>query len=121
MRVHLQKKGLERIQRQVAHFPPKVGVKPGTVQVKDLRYRWASCLKRGDLNFHWKCVMAPATIIDYIVVHGLCHLHHRDHSEAFWNEVDKVVSDYRERKKWLRKRGRNGISSSIYVLTKRYY
>ena len=42
--------------------------------------------KNGDLQFHWKCLMAPLTIIDYIVVHELCHLHYRDHSEAFWNE-----------------------------------
>ena len=49
--------------------------------------------------------MASPTIIDYIVVHELCHFLHRDHTDAFWNEVDKVVSDYRERKEWLRKNG----------------
>ena len=47
--------------------------------------------------------MAPQTVIDYIVIHELCHLHHRDHTDAFWNEVDKVVPQYRERKEWLRK------------------
>ena len=46
--------------------------------------------------------MAPLTIIDYVVVHELCHLHHADHTEAFWNEVDKVMPQYRERKEWLR-------------------
>ncbi len=49
--------------------------------------------------------MAPARIIDYIVVHELCHLRHRDHTDAFWNEVDKVLPDYRERKDWLRLKG----------------
>ena len=49
--------------------------------------------------------MAPPTVIDYIVVHELCHLHYRDHSAAFWNEVDKVLPDYRNRKEWLRQRG----------------
>ena len=49
--------------------------------------------------------MAPLTIIDYIVVHELCHLYHRDHSDAFWNEVDKVLPDYRDRKAWLKVRG----------------
>lgn len=49
--------------------------------------------------------MAPLTVLDYIVVHELCHLHHRDHSDAFWNEVDKVMPDHRERKDWLRVRG----------------
>lgn len=45
------------------------------------------------------------TVLDYIVVHELCHCHHRDHSDAFWNEVDKVFPDYREHKQWLRVRG----------------
>ena len=75
------------------------------VQVKDLGYRWASCLKSGDLHFHWKCMMAPLTVIDYVVVHELCHLRHRDHSAAFWNEVDKVLPEWRDRMEWLRVRG----------------
>ena len=45
------------------------------------------------------------TIIDYFVVHELCHFHCRDHTEAFWNEIDKVMPEYRERKEWLRKNG----------------
>ncbi len=100
-----REKGLGRLTQRVAHFSSKVGVAPGTVFVKDIGFRWASCLKSGDLHFHWKCLMAPPTVIDYIVVHELCHLHHRDHTEAFWNEVDKVLPDYRERKEWLRLRG----------------
>lgn len=98
-------KGLSRIKKRVAHFAGKIGVASGSVQIKDLGYRWASCMKNGDLYFHWKCLMAPLTVIDYIVAHELCHLHHRDHSDAFWNEVDKVMPDYRERKEWLRIRG----------------
>jgi predicted metal-dependent hydrolase len=98
-------KGLPRLKQRVDCFAAKVGVAAGTVQVKDLGYRWASCLKNGDLQFNWKCLMAPLTIIDYIVVHELCHLRHRDHSDAFWNEVDKVLPDYRNRKEWLRVRG----------------
>jgi predicted metal-dependent hydrolase len=100
-------KGLPRIQQRVSHFAPRVGVAAGEVKVKDLGYRWASCQPSGELHFHWKCLMAPLTVIDYIVVHELCHLHHRDHSDAFWNEVDKVLPQYRERKEWLRQRGAN--------------
>jgi predicted metal-dependent hydrolase len=98
-------KGLPRIKKRVAYFAGKAGVSAGSVQIKELGYRWASCLKNGDLHFHWKCLMAPLTIIDYIVVHELCHMHYRDHSDAFWNEVDKVLPDYRDRKEWLRVRG----------------
>lgn len=98
-------RALERIAPRVAYFAPKVGVSPGGVQVRELGHRWASCSPDARLAFHWKCVMAPQTIIDYIVVHELCHLHHRDHTDAFWNEVDKVMPQYRERKEWLRVNG----------------
>jgi predicted metal-dependent hydrolase len=99
------KRDYPALKRRVTHFSARVGVAAGKFRIKDLGYRWASCLKIGDLHFHWKCLMAPLTVIDYIIVHELCHLHHRDHSDAFWNEVDKVLPDYRERKDWLRVRG----------------
>lgn len=98
-------RGLDRIGKRVAYFAPKVGVTPTGVEVRDLGHRWATCSPDGRLAFHWKCMMAPLTIIDYIVVHELCHFHHRDHTEAFWNEVDKVAPAYRERKGWLRAHG----------------
>lgn len=98
-------RGLERIRLRVAYFAPKVGVVTTKLDVRELGNRWASCSPGGALAFHWKCMMAPRTIIDYIVVHELSHLHHPDHTDAFWNEVDKVLPDYRERKDWLRKNG----------------
>lgn len=98
-------RGLERLGARVEYFAPKVGVGATTVDVRETGNRWASCSPNGALAFHWKCMMAPLTIIDYLVVHELCHLHHRDHTDRFWNEVDKVMPDYRERKEWLRKNG----------------
>jgi predicted metal-dependent hydrolase len=98
-------KGGVLLGQRVQEFASRVGVKPGRVAVKELGYRWASCGARGTLNFHWKIMMAPHTTIDYLVVHELCHLRHRDHSNAFWNEVDKVLPNYRERKEWLRQNG----------------
>ena len=89
------------------YFAEKVGVVPASVKIKDMSYRWASCSKTDALTFHWKCMMAPPKIIDYIVVHELCHIHHRNHTDAFWNEVDKVMPDYRERKNWLKNNGAN--------------
>jgi predicted metal-dependent hydrolase len=97
--------GLERITSRVNYYAPKVGVAPRKVAVRELGNRWASCSPTGNVAFHWKCLMAPPTIIDYIVVHELCHLQHLDHTEAFWNEVDKVLPDYRERKTWLKTHG----------------
>jgi hypothetical protein len=98
-------KGMQRISERVAHFGPKVGVKISSIKVKEMGFRWASYGNNGQLNFNWKCMMAPPKVIDYIVVHELCHFYHGDHTDAFWNEVDKVMPDYRERKEWLRKYG----------------
>lgn len=99
------RQGLERVTRRVQYFAPKVGVKPGRLDVRELGHRWASCSPKGNLAFHWKCMMAPPTIIDYIVVHELCHFHYLDHTDAFWNEVDKVMPDFAERKNWLKVNG----------------
>ena len=98
-------RGMERIAQRVAYFVPKVGVQTSGLDVRELGHRWASCSPTGQLAFHWKCMMAPPTIIDYIIVHELCHRHHLDHTDAFWNEVDKVMPHYRERKEWLRVHG----------------
>jgi predicted metal-dependent hydrolase len=98
-------KGLEYIARRVQYFAPKVGIHFKNVAVRELGHRWASCSPNGNLAFHWKTMMAPGTIIDYIVVHELCHFHYKDHTDAFWNEVDKVIPAFLERKEWLRRNG----------------
>ena len=98
-------RGSERIRQRVDYYAPKIGVTPRDINVRELGNRWASCSPNGNLAFHWKCMMAPQTIIDYIVVHELCHFHHLDHTAAFWNEVDKVMPAYGERKEWLRVQG----------------
>ena len=98
-------RGRARFEQRVRYFEPKVGVSVNAVAVRELGHRWASCSARGHLAFHWRCMMAPPTVIDYIVVHELCHRHHPDHSGRFWNEVDKVLPGYRERKSWLAKNG----------------
>lgn len=98
-------KGLKYLRTRLDYYAPKVGVDPAGLEVRDLGYRWGSCSPKRELSFHWKCMMAPPTIIDYVVVHELCHFHYRDHTLAFWNEVDKVLPDFGERREWLRKNG----------------
>lgn len=100
-----RQKGTIRIPPRVAHFKAKMDVEPRSVKVIDLKHRWASCTPTGNLNFHWKCMMAPLTVLDYIVVHELAHLLHPNHTKAFWNQVDKVMPDFQERKEWLRENG----------------
>jgi predicted metal-dependent hydrolase len=98
-------KGKQRISERVAHYQDRMGLEPKTVRILDLKHRWGSCSKDGTLNFHWKCMMAPSTVLDYIVVHELAHLRYPNHTRAFWNQIDKILPDYQERKEWLRVNG----------------
>lgn len=98
-------KGLERLPKRVTYYQVKMGVEATGVRVMELKNRWASCSADHKINFHWKCLMAPMRILDYIVVHELAHLLHEHHTQAFWGTVDKVMPDYRDRKEWLRTNG----------------
>ncbi|SEA16567.1 hypothetical protein SAMN05660420_01446 [Desulfuromusa kysingii] len=98
-------KGNVKLRERVDYYQGKLGVKAHEVRVLELKNRWASCSDKGNLNFHWKCMMAPLTVLDYIVVHELVHLIHKNHTAAFWNEVDKLIPDHHERKQWLKVNG----------------
>lgn len=105
-----KRKGQKKIPERVELYSAKMGLKPKSIKVLELGNRWASCSPDGNLNFHWRCMMAPLSVLDYIIVHELAHLRHMNHSDAFWNEVDKVVPDYREKAEWLKF---NGASMSL--------
>ncbi|MEW6984310.1 M48 family metallopeptidase [Colwelliaceae bacterium 6471] len=98
-------KGLPRISKRVEYFAPKLGVDYRQVRVMELQHHWASCSPQGDLNFHWRCLMAPLVVLDYIVVHELAHRLHQNHNAAFWNVVDKILPDYRKQVSWLKHNG----------------
>ncbi len=100
-----REKGKQRIPDRVAFYQDRMGLKATSVKIMELQHRWASCTTDGKLNFHWKCIMAPLAVIDYIIVHELAHLIHPNHTDAFWNEVDKAMPEYQERKEWLRVNG----------------
>jgi len=101
-----REKGREYIPTRVEYFKKKIGVEPKNIRVMDLKNRWASQSRNG-VNFHWKLMLAPMTIIDYIVVHELAHLNVQDHSPAFWELVESVMPNYDERKNWLKINGAN--------------
>jgi predicted metal-dependent hydrolase len=98
-------KGAEKLKDRVDHYKDMIGVKPQGIRVMELKNRWASCSDNNILNFHWKLIMAPMTVIDYVVVHEMAHFLYPNHNESFWNVVDKVLPDFLERKNWLREKG----------------
>ena len=103
-------KELARLAREV--IPPlvqkwavKVGVKYGRVTIRSQRTRWGSCSSAGNLNFNCLLVRCPARVMDYVIVHELCHRKELNHSPRFWAEVERVLPDYRLALRWLKADG----------------
>jgi predicted metal-dependent hydrolase len=100
-----KEKGYPKIVERVERYKKKIDVNPKQIRIMELKNRWASCSEKGNLNFHWKCIMAPPDVLSYIVAHELVHLVHKNHTKAFWNEIDKVVPDFQRHIEWLRLNG----------------
>ena len=90
---------------RVEFFAQAQGLKVKKIRISSARTRWGSCSAKGTLSFTWRLVMAPPDVIDYVVVHELCHLKELNHSKAFWAQVEKILPDYKQRRKWLKVSG----------------
>ncbi len=101
----LADRALEIIPKRVACFAPKVGVSYGRITIRNQRTRWGSCSSKGNLNFNCLLMLAPSEVLDYVVVHELCHRKEMNHSPRFWAEVERVLPDYRKQKRWLKENG----------------
>lgn len=95
----------QKLQEKVTRYAPIVGVTPSGVGIKAFKSRWGSCTAKGVLEFNWQIMMAPNRMVDYVVVHELCHLIRHDHSPEFWKEVARVMPGYPEYREWLRMNG----------------
>lgn len=94
-----------RLEERAAYFASRMGVSYQRISVRAAKTRWGSCSAKGNLNFHWKLILMPPQVLDYVVVHELAHRKEMNHSPAFWAEVEKILPDYRERRKWLKTYG----------------
>ena len=86
-------------------FSPRIGRTPKRISFREYKSMWGKCDVEGRITFNWKLVMAPEQILDYVVVHEMAHLHHLNHSPAFWQRVETVLPDYKQRRKWLKDHG----------------
>ena len=78
-----------------------LGVEVNRIQIRDQRTRWGSCSPGGNLSFNWRLVLAPLEVLDYVVVHEVCHLREANHSRRFWRLVETRRPEWREQKAWL--------------------
>lgn len=93
------------LSNKVYFYAERMRLKPGRIAIRDQKTRWGSCSSRGNLNFSWRLIMMPEHIVDYVVVHELSHIRHRNHGKEFWALVGSVLPDYTERRDWLKQNG----------------
>ncbi len=96
----------QKITARVVHYHQQTGGQYTSITIRDQKSRWGSCSSRGTLSFNYRLIFAPAKVLDYVVVHELCHLSHMNHSGDFWNMVEEIMPDYQVYKNWLRDHGR---------------
>lgn len=90
---------------KVQDYASRMEVTPAGIRVQDLGYRWGSCGKGALLYFHWKTILLPARIAEYVVVHEMAHLLEQHHTPEFWRRVERAMPDFERRKVWLAVRG----------------
>ena len=98
-------RALERLQDKTHRYAQQIGVSPAGMSVRNFKSRWGSCDKKGEVVFNWNIIKAPHSIVDYVVIHELCHLIHPNHSKDFWQLVGRFDTDYPEHRQWLKEKG----------------
>ena len=101
----LADRALTVIPARVAYFAPRIGVSYNGITIRNQRTRWGSCSSKGNLNFNCLLMLVPPAVLDYVVIHELCHRREMNHSPKFWAEVEKYDPLYRSHKKWLKDHG----------------
>lgn len=89
------------VEKSIRSFQKHFKSKPRSIRISDNNSNWGTCDSRQQLTFNWKLAMAPQKVIDYVVVHEMCHLVHLNHDRSFWRLVGKILPDYEESEHWL--------------------
>ena len=101
----LARQAREYLPGRVAFYEPLIGVRAGRITIRTQKSRWGSCSAKGNLNFNCLLMLTPPEVLDYVVVHELCHLKEMNHSRRFYDEVNRVYPEYDKWHRWLRDHG----------------
>lgn len=102
------------VEKWVKYYSNIIGVTYNSLRIKDQKTRWGSCSSKKNLNFNWRLIMFPQWIMNYVIIHELCHLVHLNHSERYWNLVGSYMPNFKEAHKWLKENGK--ISNLDYII-----
>lgn len=98
----LKKEALRLAEGRVQHFAERYGVQVGKITVRSQKTRWGSCSREGNLSFNYRLAVLPPELVDYVVVHEICHRIAFDHSRAFWSAVERTIPDHKALRRELR-------------------
>ncbi|MBS3921010.1 MAG: M48 family metallopeptidase [Deltaproteobacteria bacterium] len=96
----------EIIAGRVDYYSNRLHLFPKEIRITSAKSRWGSCSRDNRLSFSWRMVMAPLTVIDYILIHELAHIKEKNHSGRFWSYLESILPDYRRQRLWLKENGR---------------
>lgn len=97
----LRNRAAEDVEQIARRYAPRIGVTPVVVRIREQKHLWGSCGRGGSININWHLVFAPRAVLEYAVVHELCHLRERSHGPDFWRLLQQILPDYELRKGWL--------------------
>jgi len=100
-----KKRAFEKISERIEFYAKIKGCTYNKINITNAQRRWGSCSPSGNLNFNWKIIMAPLSVIDYVVIHELTHLEELNHGERFWLKVKALMPNYEEKHQWLKENG----------------
>ena len=106
----LREKTRQLVTERVKHYAPIIGVQYNQIAIRTQHTRWGSCSSKGNLNFNCLLGLTPLEVLDYVVVHELCHLIEMNHSMQFWDAVERTMPDYKVHRKWLKDNGNRLIA-----------
>jgi len=101
----LREQARKIVTERVRYYAPIIGVTYGQIAIRTQHTRWGSCSSKGNLNFNCLLALVPPEVLDYVVVHELCHRKELNHSDRFWREVERILFDYKIQRKWLKDNG----------------
>lgn len=102
----LKKQAKALVEELVQLHAPAKNLHPRSITIKTQKSRWGSCGIHNDININWLLLLAPKTVLEYVVVHELCHIKEKNHSARFWALVGEHLPDYHTRRQWLKRNGR---------------
>lgn len=111
-----RKAAREYFPRRCAELQKLTGGYYTKITIRDQKTRWGSCSQTGTLSFNYRLMMAEPAVIDYVIIHELCHLTHMNHSKAFWDKVAGIMPDYKIHRKWLKEHG-NELTEAHYLFS----